>query len=358
MFVALIFAIEAASMACKCWGPYADTHEPTGFESIDAVRDYPLPEVVKKGLNAFALIPVIMMATHPRCSFLLVFVQFPVLLALSYIPCLTDYARYHTIKGGLVFASSLTGVCTLLYTRRELALARVHVLHAKDIERYEHEWKKLLKIYGFRDELDKLLETWREAQQEAEEGAHSTARRSADGKLESVRRQPAKFVGALFHEADLLNDILQEKMYNICLQHGGKFCGADVKSESRAMQKVFRTYGGDWHKLNDLCRVSLVFDSVVDLTACLRAISDDPEVLIVPSGDEKMRLREDFKAEEKTGGYRDVQLTVMINNSAAKERKVRKHQAEVQLHLAPIATLASKGDGHKNYKLYRNISGC
>ena len=118
---------------------------------------------------------------------------------------------------------------------------------------------------------------------------------------------------------------------------------------------MFRSYGGDWRRLSDLVRASLVFHKVHDLAACLRAIAEDEEVRIVPAGNGKMRLRTDFDA-ATTGGYRDVQLTVTLRSEEALRRGVAEHRAEVQLHLAPIHALKSEG-GHRLYVLSRNMSG-
>ena len=117
---------------------------------------------------------------------------------------------------------------------------------------------------------------------------------------------------------------------------------------------MFRTYGGDWRRLTDLCRASLVFETVPQMAACLDAIGKDAELLMVPMGDGKMRLRDDFDAAVETGGYRDVQLSVMLNTEASQARGVHRHMAEVQLHLAPIAALKSEG-GHKSYVTRRNL---
>ena len=153
----------------------------------------------------------------------------------------------------------------------------------------------------------------------------------------------------LFHQADLLNDLLGAKLYSIGIAHGAKFVRADVKNEARAMQKVSRTYGGDWRSLSDLCRASLIFDTVTQLSACLEAIGKDQELLVVPAGDRKMRFRDSYAA-----GYRDVQLTVTLDTKETRARGVQQHRAEVQLHLAAFVALKTEG-GHKNYVRCRNL---
>jgi hypothetical protein len=122
------------------------------------------------------------------------------------------------------------------------------------------------------------------------------------------------------------------------------------------LQKVFRSYRGDWRRLGDLCRTSLVFDALAQLEACLRAIGADAELQVLHAGDAKMRLREGFDAAALSGGYRDIQLCVRLNSAEARARGVHEHLCEVQLHFAPIIALKS-GGGHKNYVLCRNLGG-
>ena len=129
---------------------------------------------------------------------------------------------------------------------------------------------QLLAVPGFRDDLQALVAAWRRAQASA---------------FPLDRRQQAATLDALYAEADALNDLLHAKLHAVCVAHGGTFHRADVKDEARALQKVFRSYGGDWRRLTDLCRASLVFETVPQAAACLDAIGKDSELLLVPTGD-------------------------------------------------------------------------
>ena len=150
--------------------------------------------------------------------------------------------------------------------------------------------------------------------------------------------------------------MLQAKLYDVCIAHGGEHHACGVKAEARALQKVFRSYRGDWRRLGDLCRTSLVFSTIPQIEACLRAIGADAELQVLHVGDAKMRLREGFDAAALSGGYRDIQLCVRLDSAEARARGVHEHLAEVQLHFAPIIALKS-GGGHKSYVLCRNLSG-
>ena len=178
----------------------------------------------------------------------------------------------------------------------------------------------------------------------------------ATAKRQVPKLQMAESLFDLFCEADELNDLLQAKSYELAVEHRGNFHPCQVKNEARALQKVFRTYGGHWQKLCDLCRASIVFDDIESMTGCLRAIAADPELETLRGSHSKMRLRESFDAAALTGGYRDIQLTVRLNSAESRRRKVHEHVAELQLHLAPLYNLKT-GGGHKNYVMCRNLSG-
>merc|ERR1712070_825833 len=93
---------------------------------------------------------------------------------------------------------------------------------------------------------------------------------------------------------------------------GGEFHGAPVKSEDRALQKVFRSYKEDYHKLCDLNRCALVFKSLAPISQVLKALTVDPEIVLVKMKESKMRFHERYDA-HLSAGYRDVQISVCID---------------------------------------------
>ena len=121
------------------------------------------------------------------------------------------------------------------------------------------------------------------------------------------QRRDVRTLGDLYFEADQLNDMLQRKLAALVAGLGHHH-GSTVKAEARALQKVFRSYGGDWRRLTDLVRASLVFDDLASMAAFLRRAAADTDLSIVPTHDGKMRLQ-DCPA---PGGYRDVQLSVRL----------------------------------------------
>jgi hypothetical protein len=354
LLTALCLVLEGAFAACKCWGAYGETHAPTGDTKIDSVSNYPWCYVVSKVLTGLSVLSLVALATHPHRSFGMLFVAFPVLNALAYSPYLADYSRFYTYVWSAAAGDILLGLGAFLWCRRALALEYAKELDKEDTVKYEQVWKELVAEEGFSEELRDLRRAWGDVQASA---AHDDAElRSAAGTGVPRQQDNQRGVGALFREADDLNDVLQVKLHDVCELHGGKLLRSDVKGESRALQKVFRTYGEHWWRLSDLCRSSLVFDTVPQMAACLRAIGNDDELVVVPSDNCKMRLRKDFNAAELTGGYRDVQLTVLLKTNKTREKKTDRHLAEVHLHLAKILELKTAA-GHVNYVTRRNLRG-
>lgn len=169
------------------------------------------------------------------------------------------------------------------------------------------------------------------------------------------RQLSASDIGDLFLQADRLNDRFQRKMCQICRKHGGYFYFCEVKAEARTLQKMYRAYRGDWRNLCDVVRTSLIFTELPALTACMSDIAADPELRLLHMRNDKMRLSETYNAAD-SGGYRDVQLSVMLDTEETRSLGVHEHRAEVQLHIRGIVALKSEG-GHANYVLSRNLRG-
>jgi len=127
---------------------------------------------------------------------------------------------------------------------------------------------------------------------------------------------------------------------------------AKMKTVRRAVEKLMRSYREDVSRLLDVCRQCIVFESVKDLTSCLRLIHDDPEVEIVRI---KNRLDPSYNSTE-SAGYRDVALNLRICNQQSAHMALDTHVCEVQLLLKQIAEI-KKDSGHKRYIQFRNARG-
>mmetsp|Transcript_34610 Transcript_34610/g.80223 ORF Transcript_34610/g.80223 Transcript_34610/m.80223 type:complete len:207 (+) Transcript_34610:770-1390(+) len=196
---------------------------------------------------------------------------------------------------------------------------------------------------GAADELAALRDAWAEVMGAA---------------VDEPKRQPESFgsVEALFNGCDLLNELLLVKLRAIYEAHGGVFHRANVKSEDRALQKVYRSYGGDWRRLTDLNRCALAFGSFGQIAACLRVIGAHPEIMLLKTSQGKMRFDDEYDA-SKSGRYRDVQISVRIDTAWTREHGLDKVLCEVQLHHAEFYERKTKGGGHPAYVTQRDMRG-
>uniref|UniRef100_A0A7S0W940 RelA/SpoT domain-containing protein n=1 Tax=Hemiselmis tepida TaxID=464990 RepID=A0A7S0W940_9CRYP len=127
---------------------------------------------------------------------------------------------------------------------------------------------------------------------------------------------------------------------------------AKLKTVNRAVEKLMRSYREDVSRLLDVCRQSIVFDNVKDLTACLIQIYEDPEATIVRI---KNRLDPSYNS-YASAGYRDVALNLRICNRRSSHMALDTHVCEVQLLLKQVAEIKNE-DGHKRYIQFRNARG-
>jgi hypothetical protein len=238
---------------------------------------------------------------------------------------------------------------SVTYRRRQFALCESKMILKRESLRYTMEWMRMRQDEVFVAGLGEIKIGWEYAQGKA-------------GDMAKRQQKGARFLGyggveALFHQADALNPLLQAKAAGWIKASGGEHHAAGVKGEERALQKVFRAYGEhQWTCLCDLVRTSLVFDSPQDLARCLHIIADDPEVELLRNSYDKCRLRVDFDAEKRTGGYRDVQLSLCLaKHEEAKELGCAAHIVEVQLHLKRMYCIKSD-DGHTAYVRARNLA--
>mmetsp|Transcript_11590 Transcript_11590/g.24890 ORF Transcript_11590/g.24890 Transcript_11590/m.24890 type:complete len:200 (-) Transcript_11590:25-624(-) len=129
-----------------------------------------------------------------------------------------------------------------------------------------------------------------------------------------------------------------------------KWC--KVKSIMRSVEKVVRSYSQDVSRLLDLCRQAIVFDSAADICACIKAVREDSDALVVRVTN---KLDPAFDA-VSYGGYRDVAVNLRLTTPAAVTLGLDSHVCELQLLLSPFAKFKSE-EGHKRYVTLRNLKG-
>ena len=119
---------------------------------------------------------------------------------------------------------------------------------------------------------------------------------------------------------------------------------APLKGEARCVEKAVNEYGGDYGKLVDVVRGSIVVDTEDQLEAVAGALMD-----ATATSYRVVRLKNRFK-HPLFNGYRDALYSIAVRVEVAGEGEVW-HVCEVQLHLA--AVLAHKEQSHGYYEFFR-----
>lgn len=126
---------------------------------------------------------------------------------------------------------------------------------------------------------------------------------------------------------------------------------AGVKKQSRAIEKLHRSYTGDASKLIDLVRSSIKFETVSSLIEAVERISADPKVAILQV---KNRLNKNYDG-RASAGYRNVSLSLIVVDEHTIKAGCQLHVCELQLGLKEIDKI--KNDkGHKKYVQWRNLN--
>jgi hypothetical protein len=158
---------------------------------------------------------------------------------------------------------------------------------------------------------------------------------------------PASEFVELYRQAHKAQPALLKKASEWAGQHGGTHVPGKVKDPVRALQKTFRSYGGDSRKLCDLARTTITFKSFKEMTSCLEHINSDVQQLgdaLFQKTSKKMQNRfdEDY---EPSDGYRDMQLRVGIGG----------HVCEIQMHIRAMHDKYKHEGWHQKYKNFRDL---
>ena len=152
-----------------------------------------------------------------------------------------------------------------------------------------------------------------------------------------------------------INDVLCKSMpmneVDALPSAGMRACDLIPDYESVALaRQVVRSYSLDASRLLDVCRQSIVFDRIRDVSACLAAIAADADVTLLRVKN-RMDPADDAVA---SGGYRDVNISLCIASAETARLGLDRHVCEVQLLLRCTAELKSDA-GHRRYVECRNL---
>mmetsp|Transcript_4268 Transcript_4268/g.6727 ORF Transcript_4268/g.6727 Transcript_4268/m.6727 type:complete len:212 (-) Transcript_4268:266-901(-) len=173
----------------------------------------------------------------------------------------------------------------------------------------------------------------------------------------NTHKHPARFISCL--ENDLLVQkpdgkkgwvLWSESLQNNDLRKRVRF--AQVKAESRSIEKVVRSYNNDPSRLVDIVRQCIVFRQVSDMIECTRLILQDSELEVCAI---KNRMDDDYNS-WRSLGYRDCCVNLCIVSDVTRRFRCHRHVAEVQLILLDFAEKKSE-DGHFRYVRWRDQLG-
>jgi len=254
-------------------------------------------------------------------------------------------------------AAFQVSICLLFELKYRATLRRAHEMTRADASSYDEVWKTFVADESKLKALSGLADAYKAAMAGAEKRS---------------KRQAAPSVGDLFEGAYALQPLVVAKAEAISGEVGVAY--GSTKTVTRAFQKAWRSYGGDYRRLCDVVRVSIAFESVDELTACLERIVADEELELIPQGLEKCRFDPDY-APHGPGqfvGYRDLQLGARFKSAETRDRGLDQHVIEMQLHLRvfeaikkghvtvalPVVArmaLLRTGSGHRTYVSCRNL---
>lgn len=234
-------------------------------------------------------------------------------------------------------------------------LAKADAIVSSDRCRYDSLWARRFSTAAEAPGLARLgraVESCRAAARTGVAGDTEARlkRTSAAGKT-AKPRQLISDPAVLFAQAAALNPRFQDCVAEWAQGVAGaapKRVG--LKRRARAVEKLFRSYGGDASNLVDLVRSAITFGSVGGLVEVLERIRGDPRVVILQV---KNRLDPRFDSRE-SAGYRNVALSVAIVDHGTMASGLDAHVCELQLSLAEIDEIRND-DGHLRYVKWRDL---
>ena len=256
----------------------------------------------------------------------------------------------------------------LEYRRRKNARDADQVV-AADRSRYDELWERLTRGHEFVAKLDDLetavggavareatpLLTRPPVNGRRPSLEPNTPRAKALEKLGFVRkitgsRKPMQVIDdlpVLLAQAAALNQHFQG-LVAARVGRGEHRVGA-IKSRARAIEKLYRSYGGDASRLVDLVRTICKFDTLDDMISFVESLRGAPLVVV----GSKNSLTTAFDSKE-SAGYRNINLSVIVVDAFTFSHGLDAHVSELQLGLKSIEALRDEV-GHMHYIKWRDI---
>ena len=124
-----------------------------------------------------------------------------------------------------------------------------------------------------------------------------------------------------------------------------------VKQAARAVEKMLRSYANDARRLKDLVRNNVTCSTLDEVADKFERIARDESVAIV-------QIKNGFDPgydSRKSGGYRDIKLSLVVVDAFARGSAVEEHICELQILLKDIHQLKFELGGHDRYEKARAL---
>ena len=253
---------------------------------------------------------------------------------------------------GNILAFLLIGCCAcMMHYKRKKAEAFAAKLIADDLERYDEQWAKISQA-GSHPAVVRLEKAVADEQMHITGVKRGENSRSQDDVLQSVLSRDAMqrihSLALIFASAHTLNPHFQKKAIGWGAE---KFI--PVKQAARAVEKMLRSYANDARRLKDLVRNNVTCSTLDEVADKFERIARDESVAIV-------QIKNGFDPgydSRKSGGYRDIKLSLVVADAFARSSAVEEHICELQILLKDIHELKFELGGHTRYEKARDALG-
>ena len=220
-----------------------------------------------------------------------------------------------------------------------------------DLEQYNLLWAKISQE-GQHPAIVRIQKTVATEQQHITDVKHGKLSRHGDDVLKRVvdrgSVQRIHSLALIFASAHTLNPHFQKKAIAWGAKHE-----IQVKQAARAVEKVLRSYANDARRLKDLVRNNVPCATLDEVTAVFERIAADDTVEIVHI---KNGFCPGYDA-KKSGGYRDIKLSLVVVDAFARASAVEEHICELQILLEEMKELKEERGGHDRYQEARDAMG-
>ena len=181
-------------------------------------------------------------------------------------------------------------------------------------------------------------------------------------------RQRIADVSVLFAQAYTLHPHFQNRCSEWAEGIGYHKLETPIKRRARAIQKLFRTYQGDAGCLIDLVRAEITFEdddrenALSKLLRCLQNIRKDASVVVLNIKNRFDLDPKESKKIEKSGGFRNVSISLILDDEFATSHGVDGHICELQLQMGELKydekkelNVLNDEFGHARYVEWRDL---